>query len=135
MLGVTLTDLKQIYHPKGDIYHIIKKSDATFNGFGEAYFSAVKTGEIKGWKKHSKMTLNLVVPVGEVKFVIYDGEHGSFFSVNLSHNNYKRLTIKPNLWVAFQGIGESNLVLNVADLEHNPQEAINMDLDRVDYEW
>ena len=135
MDGVILTPLKQIHHPKGDIFHGMKKSDEGFDGFGEAYFSTINQDDIKGWKKHTKMTLNLVVPVGEIKFVVYDEETKEFFSVKLSQNNYQRLTVKPNLWMAFQGIGEYNMLLNLASIEHNPNEAINIDLSEINYEW
>ncbi|WP_152632910.1 WxcM-like domain-containing protein [Aliarcobacter butzleri] len=135
MDGVILTSLKQIHHPKGDIFHGMKKSDEGFDGFGEAYFSTINQDDIKGWKKHTKMTLNLVVPVGEIKFVVYDEETKEFFSVKLSQNNYQRLTVKPNLWMAFQGVGEYNMLLNLASIEHNPNEAINIDLSEINYEW
>ena len=71
MDGVTLTPLKQITHPKGDIFHAMKASDDGFSGFGEAYFSTVNQGEVKGWKKHTEMTLNLVVVIGEIEFVVF----------------------------------------------------------------
>jgi len=45
------------------------------------------------------------------------------------------LTISPNLWVAFRGVGEYNLVINIADLEHNPDEAENISLEEIQYEW
>jgi len=135
MDGVILTPLKQIHHPKGDISHGMKKSDAGFAGFGEAYFSTINQDDIKGWKKHTEMTLNLVVTVGEIKFVVYDEAAKEFFSVKLSQNNYQRLTVKPNLWMAFQGIGEYNMLLNLASIEHNPNEAINIDLSEINYEW
>ena len=70
--GVFLTPLKKIPHPKGDILHGVKKSDHGFIGFGEAYFTKVIFGEIKGWNMHKKMTLNLAVPVGKILFVLYD---------------------------------------------------------------
>ena len=77
MDGVILTPLKQIPHQKGDIFHAMKKSDIGFDGFGEAYFSTINKGEIKGWKKHTKMTLNLIVPVGEIEFVLFDNRENS----------------------------------------------------------
>ena len=43
--GVIVTPLKTIFHPKGDIYHGIKKDDNGYLGFGEAYFSTIKYGE------------------------------------------------------------------------------------------
>lgn len=135
MDGVILTPLKQILHPKGDIFHGMKKSDAGYDGFGEAYFSTINKDDIKGWKKHTKMTLNLVVPVGEIKFVVYDEETKEFLSITLSQNNYQRLTLKPNLWMAFQGVGEYNILLNLASIEHNRDEAITKDLSEIHYEW
>lgn len=135
MDGVILTPLNQIHHPKGDIFHGMKKSDNGYDGFGEAYFSTINQDDIKGWKKHTEMTLNLVVTVGEIKFVVYDEETKEFFSVTLSQKNYQRLTVKPNLWMAFQGIGEYNMLLNLASIEHNPNEAINIDMDKIVYGW
>ena len=133
MDGVILTPLKQITHPKGDIFHAMKGSDDGFIGFGEAYFSTINKDVIKGWKKHTEMTLNLVVVTGEVEFVVYDGS--SFFNINLSKNNYQRLTVKPNLWLAFKGLATENMLLNLASIEHNPKESKNVDLDIFDYNW
>jgi dTDP-4-dehydrorhamnose 3,5-epimerase len=90
-------------------------------------------GDIKGWKKHSEMTLNLVVVTGEIEFVVHDGD--SFFNVKLSKDNYQRLTIKPNLWLAFRGIGDENILLNLASIEHNSNESENEKLDDFDYNW
>jgi dTDP-4-dehydrorhamnose 3,5-epimerase len=135
MDGVILTPLKQIYHPKGDIYHAMKKSDVGFNGFGEAYFSTIHQHDIKGWKKHTEMTLNLVVPIGEIEFVIYNELSKEFATVFLSHQNYQRLTISPGLWVAFEGIKGSNMLLNLTNIEHDPNEAVNIQLDEINYIW
>jgi len=136
-----LTPLKQINHPKGDIYHGMKESDNGFYGFGEAYFSTIIKNEIKGWKKHTRMVLNLIVPVGEIEFVIYDDRvesptYNNFFSVMLSQKNYKRLTIPFGVWMAFKGIGEeTNMLLNIASIEHNPSEAFTKELDEIKYNW
>jgi len=132
---IIVTPLKQIHHPKGDIFHAMKKSDNGFAGFGEAYFSSINKKEIKGWKKHTQMTLNLIVVVGEIEFVVFDEDSQEFFSLNLSQNNYNRLTIKPNVWIAFRGIGEYNMLLNLASIEHEPSESINMALEDIAYEW
>lgn len=127
---VILTGLKQIPTPKGTVYHGMKASESSFKGFGEAYFSTVAHGEIKGWKKHLRMTLNLIVVYGEIEFTIYDDREesptlGKIQRVVLSReNNYKRLTIPPNVWFAFKGTGRGeNILLNIASIEHNPKEA------------
>lgn len=135
MDGVILTPLKQIYNPKGDIFHALKKSDEGYEKFGEAYFSTINRNDIKGWKKHKKMVLNLVVPFGEIEFVVYDEHTKEFFNARLSQNNYQRLTVKPNLWMSFRGLGESNMLLNLASIEHDPLEAINIDLNDINYKW
>ena len=135
MDGVILTPLKQIYHPKGDIFHAMKNSDIGFDGFGEAYFSTINQNDIKGWKKHTKMTLNIIVPVGNIEFVVYDENSKEFFSTKLSHNNYQRLTIKAGLWMAFKGLDKYNMLLNLASIEHDPNEAINIGIEEIKYEW
>ena len=133
MDGVTLTPLKQITHPKGDIFHAMKASDDGFSGFGEAYFSTVNQGEVKGWKKHTEMTLNLVVVIGEIEFVVYDDNR--FYGVKLSKNNYQRLTVEPGLWLAFRGVSVENMLLNLASIEHNANESENVDLDTFNCNW
>lgn len=139
--GVFLTSLKKISHPKGDILHGMKKSDQGFVAFGEAYFTKVKFGEVKGWNKHQRMTLNLVVPVGKVTFVIYDDREESnsknnFLEIEISPDNYQRLTIQPGLWLAFKGgRNDTNLILNISDMEHDPSEIERLDLDQIDYDW
>ena len=135
MDGVILSPLKQIFHPKGDIFHAMKASDIGFNGFGEAYFSTICKGEIKGWKKHSKMSLNLVVPIGMIKFVIYNKRNQEFFSTVLSQENYQRLTVEPGIWLAFKGMEKNNILLNMASIEHNPKESVNLSLDEISYKW
>lgn len=133
---VILSDLKTIENPKGNIYHALKKSDVSFKNFGEAYFSSVNFNDIKGWKKHTKMNLNLIVIAGEVRFVVYDEKKLKFSEFKLSRKNYKRLTVPPGLWVAFQGLSLSeNLLLNIADIEHDPSESVNKDLGEIKYEW
>ena len=139
--GLILTPLKRIQHPKGDVLHGLKKSDAEYSSFGEAYFSTINNGEIKGWNKHKMMTLNLIVPFGEVTFVIYDKREssrskGKFFKVTLSQANYQRLTVPPGLWLAFKGkSNDINLILNIADMEHDPDEIEKMDLDKFPYNF
>lgn len=140
MDGVTLTPLKIIPHPSGDVLHGMKFSEDSFFGFGEAYFSTINQGNVKGWKKHSKMTLNLVVPKGEIQFVIFDDRdksttQGEFMSILLSLQNYQRLTISPGLWVGFKGLSVENILLNIASIEHNPTETVNTPLDSLDFNW
>lgn len=133
MDGVILTPLKKISHPNGDIFHAMKVSDKSFFGFGEAYFTSVNQDKIKGWKKHTEMTLNLIVAVGKIQFAIYNNK--SFFSVILSKDNHQRLTVAPGLWVAFKGLSGENITLNLSNIEHDPNESINLDLNSFHFDW
>ena len=141
MEGVLLTPLKQIYHPKGDVFHGMKKTDPGFTDFGEAYFSTVHAGEVKPWKKHVHMTLNLVVPVGKIRFVMHDDRpdsltQGQTLAVEIGPDNYQRLTVSPGIWMAFEGLDEGlNLLLNLADMEHDPDEVERADLDKFQYSY
>ena len=67
-----ITPLNIIDTPGGNVMHAMKGSDPGFVKFGEAYFSKVNPFEIKAWKRHKEMTLNLVVPQGKIRFVFCD---------------------------------------------------------------
>lgn len=122
--GVSLTSLRKIYHPKGDVYHALKNCEESFSVFGEAYFTNINAGDIKGWKKHTKMIMNLIVPHGEVGFYFFRDNKSAF--IQAGQSNYVRITVEPNIWMAFEGIGhQSNLILNIASLPHDPLEAEN----------
>ena len=114
--GLILTPLKIIDNDDGNVLHALKENDSGYLGFSEAYFSEVNSGSIKAWKQHRKMTLNIVVPVGEIKFVIFDNrfdETGVFQEIILSQQNYFRLTIPPMVWLGFQGVSSNkSLLLN-----------------------
>lgn len=134
--SILLTPLKQIPHPQGDIFHAMKKDDPGYVHFGEAYFSTIHTGQIKAWKKHKMMTLNLVVPVGEVGFVIFDETSKKFMTVTLSPKHYQRLTVPAGLWTGFKGLSNGlNLILNVADIVHDPEECERKEIEEISYDW
>ena len=126
---VLLTPLRVIKGETGDVMHALKQQEESFQGFGEAYFSTIHSQAVKGWKKHRKMILNVIVPVGKIKFVLYDARLASksyqtIQEIILSAENYQRLTVPPGIWMAFQGIGESdNILLNIASIPHDPLEA------------
>jgi dTDP-4-dehydrorhamnose 3,5-epimerase len=138
---VLVTPLKIISVPNGDVMHAMKLSDKGYKNFGEAYFSTIKTGVIKAWKKHQKMTLNLVVPQGKVKFVLYDDRkksqsYGSFYEIILSPSSYFRLTVPPKLWLGFKGLHHStSIILNVASIEHSSNEVEKKEIDKIFYDW
>ena len=138
--GVLLTPLKRVFHPSGDILHAMKASSPGFAGFGEAYFSTIKKDFIKGWKRHNRLTLNLVVPVGSIRFVICDdrgakNDTPEFFDVTINKDNYVRLTIPPSVWVCFRGLEDSNLLMNIIAEEHDMAESDNIPLEDINFSF
>ena len=127
--------LKIISNEKGDIFHALKKTEKDFHDFGEIYFSRINHNSIKGWKKHTRMTMNLVVPYGKVQFVFFDS-FGNVLEETVGEGNYVRLNVPPGLWFGFRGIFKPfSLVANIANKIHDPNEAIRVSLDHFNYEW
>ena len=134
---ILVTPLKRIPTVGGDVLHALKKTDAGFDGFGEIYFSWVEQGAIKAWKYHKRMTLNLVVPVGEVSFVFHlTNQKNNFRTENIGEERYVRLTVPPGIWFGFKGLTSGySLLMNVIDLEHDPHEVLRKETSEFDYDW
>ena len=85
------------------------------------------------------MTLNLIVPVGRIRFVLFDDRHncdGKFQEVIISKDNYCRLTVPPMIWVGFQGLEcGGSMLLNISDIEHDPNETDSSDVDTIKFNW
>jgi dTDP-4-dehydrorhamnose 3,5-epimerase len=133
---IEVQSLKEINLADGDVLHGLKKTDEGFKGFGEVYFSKIKFNAVKAWKFHNKMTLNLIVPIGSVKFVFFNEYDRNFKEIIIGENNYKRIFVPPKIWFGFMGLNENvNLVMNIADIEHNPNEVRKKDIDNFEYTW
>ena len=134
---ILVTPLKRIPTVGGDVIHALKNSDTGFNGFGEIYFSWVEQGAIKAWKYHQRMTLNLVVPIGEVSLVFHLTKQKNIFRTeNIGEERYVRLTVPPRIWLGFQGIASGrSLLMNLADIEHDPDEVEHCDFNVLPYDW
>ncbi len=132
---ILVTSLKRIPVAGGDVLHAMKRSDPGFVDFGEAYFSMVEKGAVKAWKRHLRMTLNLVVPQGRVRFVFLDAA-GRFRAIEIGDDHYVRLTVPPGLWFGFQGRAtRASLLLNLADMVHDPAEIERKGPDEIRYDW
>jgi dTDP-4-dehydrorhamnose 3,5-epimerase len=134
---ILVTPLKRIAVAGGDVMHAMKLSDAGSTVLGEAYFSWVNPGMVKAWKRHLRMTMNLLVPHGCVRFVFWDGCTENFREETIcAESRYVRLTVPAGVWFGFQGRSvTSSLVLNLASIEHNPLEVERMDQTAVNYDW
>ena len=102
----------------GNVLKIMDNKSTGYSRFGEAYFSFINYNKIKGWKRHSKMRMNLVVPFGKVQFVFYNHISRKKF-VTIGKTNYKRITVEPGIWFAFKGLSKkTNIILNISSIKH-----------------
>lgn len=142
--GVVVRNLSKIENDKGSILHVLKSTDSHFNKFGECYISEVNPGKIKAWKKNSIQTQNLTVIQGSIKFAIFDDRKNSItknqiniFELNRDQN-YKLLTIPPNIWYGFSCIGNvKSLIINCSDYPHNSENTISLNIknDVIPFNW
>ena len=128
--GVGWRPLPVISDDRGAVLHMLRADSPEFTTFGEAYFSELRPKVVKGWKLHLRMTQRLVVPVGRIRFVIFDNRpdsptRGTVMEVQSGRpDHYGLLTIPPGLWYGFQNVGACDaLIANCADMMHDPAES------------
>ena len=120
---IKIKKLKQFKLEDGDVYHALKASESEYYGFKEAYFSTIKNNKIKAWKRHYKMTMNLIVPIGKVQFVFYDENKNLLKNLMIGDENYSRITVPPMIWFGFKGVSlNTSYILNISNEIHDPLE-------------
>lgn len=140
---VVVEPLRQIADERGAVMHMLRCDSHIFEKFGEIYFSIVNLTAVKAWKLHKKMTLNLAVPLGSVKLVLYDDRQesptrGKIQELVIGENNYCLVKIPPRIWNGFQGLAKPKaIVANCATLPHDPEEIERLDLfdPSIPYSW
>ena len=136
MEKIKITNLIKIPTEGGDIFQCLKNSEKSYCGFGEAYFSNINFRKIKAWKRHLKMTCNIIVPRGKVKFVFYDEDCDTKSAIEIGEDNYCRITVLPKIWFGFEGLHHpSSLILNISDIPHSPNEIERKKIDAINFDW
>ena len=142
--GVVIKPLQKISDERGCVMHMLRSDDPVFEKFGEIYFSLVYPNVVKGWHLHTKMTLNYAVISGMIKLVLYDERpesptRGEIMEIFIGEDNYSLITIPPNIWNGFKGVGtKSATVANCSTLPYDPKEIKRLDpLDNkiIKYNW
>lgn len=141
--GVRIIPLKQIRDERGMVMHMLRADAPHFERFGEIYFSQVKSGVVKAWKKHKLMKQFFAVPFGTIKLVIFDDRAGSptkgitqEFTVGVDH--YGMVIIPPMVWYGFQALGGGDaLIANCPTMSHDPSEVerLDEDADSIPFRW
>lgn len=133
--GAFFTPLSRIETDGGEVIQAMRSDGDGFVAIEEAYFSRVNAGGVRAWKFHTKMTVNAVVPVGHLRFVVATAD-GGFDEYDLGpDHDHGRLTIRPETWFGFQAGPAGGLLLNLADILHDPDEPRARALDAFDYTW
>ena len=133
--NIKIIKLKSFKNNKGDVFRAYRKNDEKIGKFGEVYFSWIKKNTIKGWKLHKKMHMNLVVPVGSVRFVFYYNK--KFKVITIGEKKYCRIYVPNNIFFAFQNISnKKSLVVNYSNIIHQEdKETSNLSLEKLSYIW
>jgi dTDP-4-dehydrorhamnose 3,5-epimerase len=127
--GVQVSARRVIRSERGDVLHMLKRTDDVFSQFGEVYFSKIQPGQQKVWRRHREATSQLAVPIGSVHFILFDDRensetHGKRGDVILGEEDYHLLTIPPMVWYAFQNLGANMaLIGSCSSLPHDPNES------------
>jgi len=127
--GSRVRPRRVIPDPRGDVLHMLKRTDEVFTEFGEVYFSKVQPGQQKAWRRHREATSQLAVPIGAVHFVLFDDRdtsatRGERNDVVIGDNDYSLLTIPPMVWYAFENMGTNEaLIGSCSSLPHDPNES------------
>lgn len=133
---ILVTPLASIATKSGNVLHAMKQGDVGSVGFGEAYFSWIEAGAVKAWKRHTRMTMNIVVPVGMIRFVFCLDDVQNFRVEEIGENNYVRLTVPPGIWFGFQGLAKpKSLLMDIADIPHEPSEVERYENTDIKFNW
>ena len=133
--GLTFERRSVFADERGSVMHMLKASQ-TDRPIREVYFSTVKPGVTKGWKRHKIMWQRFAVPIGAIRFSFIDERpqsksSGAVFSADISKENYYLVTVPPGIWYSFQCVSETEaMVVNAADTEHDPSESETKNLDQ-----
>jgi len=139
--GVRLQPLRQIKDELGSVMHWMRSDSPLFERFGEVYFSVINPNITKAWKQHSEMIQNIVVPVGEVLFVLHDERRnsptfGMFNRFRLGPNHYSLLQIPPKVWYGFKEVGgQVSIIGNCTSIPHDPSEAVQTNISTFKHAW
>ena len=141
--GVQVIPLRRIPDERGTIMHMLRATDPHFRQFGEIYFSTVYPGVVKGWHRHSDMTLNYAVPFGRIKLVLYDERPGSptrgeLMELFLGPDDYSLAIVPPEVWNGFKGMSAPHaIVANCCTHPHDPARSARLDpfASHIPYDW
>lgn len=139
--NVSLVPLKIIPDERGQVMHVLRNDVPHFEKFGETYISVIYPNIVKGWKLHMRSKSHMAVPIGRIKFVLYDMRDdsptkGQYQDVFLGDNAYQLLIVPAGIAYAWKNLlPENAYVINCATEPHQPDEGKQIPLSNIPYAW
>lgn len=140
---VLVNPLARFTDERGTVSRMLSSHDPHFRSFGEIYFSSVRPGVVKAWKRHHRATVNLTCVLGEVRLCCYDDRvdsptRGVVQEELVGPDRYALVTVPPGVWHGFAGIASvESLVASCPSEPTDPAEFDRLDHDDplIPYEW
>ncbi len=108
---------------KGDVYKILSSDSKNYKGFGELYITTLNKNASKGWNFHQRMTCNLFVIKGKIKFFLK--KDNTMIRKILAEDTNEILTIKPKVWFKIVNLfSKKSKIINFANLKHDRNEVV-----------
>jgi len=142
--GLEVSPLKVVADNRGKVMEMADVKMPQFERFGEIYFSFVNPGVIKGWKKHLSAVQLFAVPVGTIKFVIYDDRPdsttcGTVEAIEIGEANYNLIKMPPGVWYSWQATSIfPAMIASLTSEPHDPAEAVSVEVNNnniIPYQW
>jgi len=127
--GVTIRPLRRFRDERGQLMKMQEATDPEFKGFGEVYFSTVRPGVVKAWRRSSAWR-NYRVVHGAIRLVLADRREGSptrgaLDEITMDDDHDLLVQIPPGVWSGFVGLGSLEAI--VCDLTDRPNAAASVD--------
>lgn len=140
--GVTVRPLHRFRDARGQVLKMLEATDPEFKGFGEVYFSTVRPGAVKAWRRSPAWRSYRVVH-GAIRLVLADRRagsptHGALDEIAMDDDHDVLVQIPPGVWSGFTGLGSLESI--VCDLTDRPSaaggvEKLEPDDAAIGYDW
>ncbi|MBI5077287.1 dTDP-4-dehydrorhamnose 3,5-epimerase family protein [Candidatus Falkowbacteria bacterium] len=142
--GLEIAPLRIMADNRGKVMKMADVNTPFFERFGEIYFSFINPGVIKGWKKHSRSTQLFSVPIGAIKFVVFDDRvdsltKGQIQEIGCGESAYNLIKMPAGVWYSWKCLSEfPAMIASLINEPHDPTEAISSEINNnsiIPYQW
>ena len=133
---IEIKKYKVIKKTKGKILKFFSSKDKNYFGFGEIYTSLISSKEIRAWKYHENLYMNLFVIKGKIKFVFYCPRLKKIKVSIMTDKMRQKLTVPPKIWYGFKNLSlTKSSIMNVTNIIHNKKKIKNKSKNFINFNW